>query len=73
MTTVPRVTLVCSGLDHARRGYESFARECFDALDAPVIRVTSEDVPMPYAKTLEKAYLPQPEKIIDAVHRVMYR
>jgi pyruvate/2-oxoglutarate/acetoin dehydrogenase E1 component len=35
--------------------------------------VTSEDVPMPYAKTLEKAYLPQPEKIIDAVHRVMYR
>jgi len=48
-------------------------RECFDALDAPVIRVTSEDVPMPYAKTLEKAYLPQPEKIIDAVHRVMYR
>ena len=25
------------------------------------------------AKTLEKAYLPQPEKIIDAVHRVMYR
>ena len=48
-------------------------RECFDALDAPVIRVTSEDVPMPYAKTLEKAYLPQPEKIIEAVHRVMYR
>ena len=48
-------------------------RECFDALDAPVMRVTSEDVPMPYAKTLEKAYLPQPEKIIDAVHRVMYR
>ncbi len=48
-------------------------RECFDALDAPILRVTSEDVPMPYAKTLEKAYLPQPEKIIDAVHRVMYR
>jgi 1,2-diacylglycerol 3-alpha-glucosyltransferase len=28
----PRVLLVCSGLEHARRGYESFARECFDAL-----------------------------------------
>src|SRR5437764_9168647 len=27
-----RVLLVCSGLDHARRGFESFARECFDAL-----------------------------------------
>ncbi len=31
---VPRVLLVCSGLDHARRGYESFARECFDQLHA---------------------------------------
>ncbi len=28
----PRVLLVCSGLDHAHRGYESFARECFAAL-----------------------------------------
>jgi pyruvate dehydrogenase E1 component beta subunit len=48
-------------------------RECFDALDAPVLRVTSEDVPMPYAKTLEKAYLPQPEKVVAAVHQVLYR
>jgi len=48
-------------------------RECFDDLDAPVIRVTAEDVPMPYAKTLEKAYLPQPEKVVDAVKRVLYR
>jgi pyruvate dehydrogenase E1 component beta subunit len=48
-------------------------RECFDALDAPVLRVTSADVPMPYAKTLERAYLPQPEKIVDAVKQVLYR
>jgi len=48
-------------------------RECFDDLDAPVLRVTAEDVPMPYAKTLEKAYVPQPEKIVDAVHKVLYR
>ena len=48
-------------------------RECFDALDAPVLRVTSADVPMPYAKTLEKAYLPQPEKIVEAAKRVLYR
>ena len=48
-------------------------RECFDALDAPVIRVTSADVPMPYAKTLEKAYLPQPEKIVEAAKQVLYR
>ena len=48
-------------------------RECFDALDAPVIRVTAADVPMPYAKTLEKAYLPQPERIVEAAHQVLYR
>lgn len=47
-------------------------RECFDALDAPVLRVSSADVPMPYAKTLETAYLPQPERIIEAVRQVMY-
>jgi len=48
-------------------------RECFDDLDAPVLRVTAADVPMPYAKTLEKAYLPQPEKVAEAVHKVLYR
>jgi pyruvate dehydrogenase E1 component beta subunit len=48
-------------------------RECFDLLDAPVVRVTSADVPMPYSKMLEKAFLPQPEKVVDAVHRVLYR
>jgi pyruvate dehydrogenase E1 component beta subunit len=48
-------------------------RECFDALDAPVLRVTSADVPMPYSKVLEKSYLPQPERILAAVRQVMYR
>jgi pyruvate dehydrogenase E1 component beta subunit len=47
-------------------------RECFDALDAPVLRVSSADVPMPYAKTLETAYLPQPDKVVEAVRRVLY-
>jgi pyruvate dehydrogenase E1 component beta subunit len=48
-------------------------RECFDALDAPVIRVTAADVPMPYSKMLEKAYLPQPERVVEAAHQVLYR
>ncbi len=48
-------------------------RECFDSLDAPVLRVTSADVPMPYSRMLEKAYLPQPEKVIAAVQQVLYR
>jgi pyruvate dehydrogenase E1 component beta subunit len=48
-------------------------RECFDDLDAPVLRVTAADVPMPYAKNLEKAYLPQPEKVVAAAKKVLYR
>ena len=48
-------------------------RECFDDLDAPVLRVTAADVPMPYSRMLEKAYLPQPEKVKDAVHKVLHR
>jgi pyruvate dehydrogenase E1 component beta subunit len=48
-------------------------RECFDDLDAPVLRVTAADVPMPYSKRLEKAYLPQPEQVAAAVKQVLYR
>ncbi|MCX7148722.1 MAG: pyruvate dehydrogenase complex E1 component subunit beta [Rhodocyclales bacterium] len=39
----------------------------FYELDAPVARVCSEEVPIPYAKHLEEAALPQPEKIVAAV------
>jgi pyruvate dehydrogenase E1 component beta subunit len=48
-------------------------RECFDDLDAPVIRVHQEDVPMPYAKGLEKLAKPDAAKTIAAVKKVMYR
>ena len=47
-------------------------RECFDDLDAPVVRVHQEDVPMPYAKNLEKAAKPDLAKAIAAVKKVMY-
>jgi len=39
----------------------------FYDLDAPVARVCSEEVPVPYARHLEEAALPQPEKIVAAV------
>jgi pyruvate/2-oxoglutarate/acetoin dehydrogenase E1 component len=42
-------------------------------LDAPVIRVTSEDVPMPFSPVLEQRVLPSVEKIIIAVNQVMER
>jgi pyruvate dehydrogenase E1 component beta subunit len=41
--------------------------QAFYELDAPVARVCSEEVPVPYAKHLEEAALPQPEKIVAAV------
>jgi len=47
-------------------------RDCFDDLDAPVIRVHQEDVPMPYAKNLEKLAKPDAAKAIAAVKKVMY-
>jgi len=47
-------------------------RECFDYLDAPVVRVHQADVPMPYAKNLERAAKPDAAKTIAAVKKVMY-
>jgi pyruvate dehydrogenase E1 component beta subunit len=47
-------------------------RDAFDELDAPVLRVTGADVPMPYNKHLEKASKADPAKVIAAVERVLY-
>ncbi|MCE2942267.1 MAG: pyruvate dehydrogenase complex E1 component subunit beta [Gemmatimonadota bacterium] len=47
-------------------------REAFDLLDAPVLRVHQADVPMPYAKSLEKAAKPDAAKCIAAVRKVLY-
>ena len=47
-------------------------RDCFDDLDAPVMRVHQADVPMPYAKNLERAAKPDVAKTIAAVKKVMY-
>jgi pyruvate dehydrogenase E1 component beta subunit len=45
----------------------------FDYLDAPVLRVTGKDVPMPYAANLEKMALPSVVEVIEAVKAVTYR
>ena len=45
---------------------------CFDWLDAPVVRVTGADVPIPYANSLERPVWPQPEDIVQAVRQVLY-
>jgi pyruvate/2-oxoglutarate/acetoin dehydrogenase E1 component len=40
-------------------------------LDAPVIRVAAEDVPIPYNRTLEMETIPAPKDIVAAVKKVM--
>ncbi|RIA36685.1 pyruvate dehydrogenase E1 component beta subunit [Hephaestia caeni] len=47
--------------------------EGFDDLDAPVLRVTNEDVPMPYAANLEKLMLIDSDKVVKAAKRVCYK
>lgn len=48
-------------------------RHAFDYLDAPVYRVNSLDVPLPYAPTLIQAILPNVEKTVKAVKAVLYK
>ena len=48
-------------------------KECFDYLDAPVERVASEHLPVPYAEDLEHEVLPHEGKIIEAVKRATYK
>ena len=45
----------------------------FDDLDAPVLRVCNEDVPLPYAANLEKAALIDVARVVAAVKQVCYR
>ncbi|MBJ3774693.1 pyruvate dehydrogenase complex E1 component subunit beta [Acuticoccus mangrovi] len=52
-------------------GYQ-LMEKAFDYLDAPVLRVTGKDVPMPYAANLEKLALPNVGEVIDAVKAVTY-
>jgi pyruvate dehydrogenase E1 component beta subunit len=66
-----RAVIVDEGWRTGSLSAEIMARimeEAFYDLDAPVARVCSEEVPMPYPRHLEEAALPQPEDIIQAVH-----
>ena len=51
----------------------SITELAFDELDAPVVRVTGADVPMPYARNLELLAVPNESDIEKAVHEVLYR
>ena len=45
--------------------------EAFDYLDYPIVRLASEDVPVPYSRVLEEAILPDVPKIKDAIYKMM--
>lgn len=47
--------------------------EAFDYLDAPILRVTQADVPMPYAKNLEQVAKPNAQQVVEACKTVLYR
>lgn len=69
-----RVLIIEEGWPRASVGsYVSdfIQRHCFYDLHAPILRVNQEDVPMPYAKNLEKLSLPNPDKILQAVKTLM--
>ena len=71
-----RCVTVEEGWAQSGIGAEIMARimeNAFDYLDAPVIRVTGKDVPMPYAANLEKLALPNVGEVVQAAKAVCYR
>lgn len=71
-----RAVLVDEGWKSGSLAAEVCARiveQAFYDLDAPIERVCSEEVPIPYAKHLEDAALPQPERIVAAARRTLGR
>ena len=71
-----RLVTIEEGWAYAGIGAEIAAlmmEEAFDWLDAPVMRVTGADVPLPYAANLERLALPQVEMIAAAARNVCYR
>jgi pyruvate dehydrogenase E1 component beta subunit len=68
-----RVVSVEEGWPFAGIGAEiamTVTENCFDWLDAPPVRVSGLDVPMPYAANLEKLALPQPDWVVAAVKKL---
>jgi pyruvate dehydrogenase E1 component beta subunit len=71
-----RIVTVEEGWRQSGVGAEIAARmmeQAFDYLDAPVMRVTGKDVPMPYAANLEKLALPTVAEVVEAAKTVCYR
>ena len=71
-----RVVYLEEGWPYAGTGAQIVSmiqEEAFDYLDAPILRVTQADIPMPYAKNLEMLAKPSVAHVIEAVKKVLYR
>jgi pyruvate dehydrogenase E1 component beta subunit len=71
-----RMVVVQEGYPFAGVAAEIVARvhaACFDALDAPILRVTNRDVNQPYATNLEQLVMPSIERVVDAARTVVGR
>jgi pyruvate dehydrogenase E1 component beta subunit len=71
-----RCVTIDEGYRQCGMGAEIAARimeGAFDYLDAPVMRVTGKDVPMPYAANLEKLALPSVAEVVEAAKATLYR
>ncbi len=71
-----RVVIVEEGWRFAGLGAqiaESLYAKVFDYLDGPIVRVTGEDVPIPYSRPLEDAAIPDMPRVIAAVKQVLHR
>ena len=71
-----RMVIVQEGFPFAGVGAEIAARvseACFDALDAPILRVTNRDLNQPYATNLEKLVMPSVGRIVEAARAVCGR
>ena len=52
---------------------DSVSGAAFDYLDGPIVRVTGEDVPMPYTRPLEDAAIPDSARVVKAVNQMLHR
>ena len=65
---------MCQGNKNIGVGAEISSRvaeEAFDSLDAPIRRLASKDVPVPFSRNLERVVLPNAEKIISEVKKLI--
>jgi pyruvate dehydrogenase E1 component beta subunit len=71
-----RVVYLEEGWPYAGTGAQVVSmiqEEAFDELDAPILRVTQADIPMPYAKNLEILAKPSADRVVEACNKVLYR